>query len=63
MPLSQYEGVHVVEGWFNEQNRLSAIAQIANPDPRVKNRDRTVQDLSAALAEDTDFQRRFARLR
>ncbi len=63
MPLSQYEGVHVVGGWFDEQNRLAAIAQIANPDPRVKNRNRTVQDLTAALAEDTDFGRRFAQLR
>ena len=60
-PLSQYEGVTVVPGWFNEGNRLQAIEQLANPDPRVKNRDRTVESLTEALASDTDLTRRFAR--
>ncbi len=62
-PLSQYDGVTVIEGWINEENRLEAIAQIANPDPRVKDRARTVEDLTTMLAEDTDFKRRFARFR
>jgi len=61
MPLSRYEGVHVVEGWFNEQNRIEAIEQIANPDPRVKRRNRTAEDLMRGLASDTEISRRFAR--
>ena len=60
MPLSEYEGVTVIPGWFNEANRLEAIAQSANPDPRVKNQERSVQELMASLAFDTDFKRRFA---
>lgn len=62
-PLSQYEGVTVVPGWFNDGNRLQAIEQLANPDPRVKNRDRTVESLTEMLASDADFTRRFARFR
>jgi hypothetical protein len=62
-PLSQYEGVTVVPGWFNEQNRLEAISQIANVDPRVKNRDRSVESLTEMLAEDTDMARRLSRFR
>jgi hypothetical protein len=61
MPLSQYEGVTVIPGWFDEGNRLEAISQIANPDPQVKSRDRSVQDLMASLGRDTDFKSRFAR--
>lgn len=61
MPLSQYKGVTVIPGWFNEANRLEAIAQIANPDPRVKRKDRSVQGMMASLASDTDFKHRFAR--
>jgi hypothetical protein len=59
MPLSQYKGVTVIPGWFNEANRLEAIAQIANPDPRVKRRDRTVKELMDSMTSDTDFKRRF----
>jgi hypothetical protein len=62
MPLSRYEGVRVIPGWFNEANRSEAIAQIANPDPRVKYRERTVEDLMAPMAADADFERRFAHL-
>ncbi len=61
MPLSRYEGVQVIPGWFNEANRLEAIAQSANPDPRWKNRERTVEQLMDGMASDTDFKRRFAR--
>ena len=61
-PLSEYEGVAVVDGWFSEENRLDAIAQIANPDPRVKNRNRTVEGLTAGLASDTDVSRHFGHL-
>jgi hypothetical protein len=60
-PLSAYEGVHVIDGWFTADNRLAAIGQIANPDPRVKDTTKTVADLEASLASDTDFARRFAR--
>jgi hypothetical protein len=59
-PLSEYEGVTVVKGWFSEGNQAEAIAQISNPDPRVKNRERTVQDLTEVLESTTDF-RRFAK--
>ncbi len=62
-PLSEYEGVRLVPGWFTAENRLEAIAQIANPDPRVKNRSRTVEDLTAGMAEPADIPRRFAMLR
>ncbi|NIO00752.1 MAG: hypothetical protein GTO42_01215 [Candidatus Latescibacteria bacterium] len=62
-PLSDYVGVTAVEGWFNESNRLDAIAQIANPDPRVKNKDVSVDDLMESLISDTDFKRRFKRFR
>ncbi len=62
-PLREYEGVHVVPGWFNEGNRLDAIAQIANPDPRVKSCARTVAQLTESLASDTRIRSRFARLR
>jgi hypothetical protein len=61
--LSQYEGVTVVPGWFNEQNRLEAISQIANVDPRVKNRDRTVESLTQDLAADAQIPRRLARFK
>jgi len=61
-PLSGYEGVAVVDGWFSEENRLDAIAQIANPDPRAKNRSRTVEGLTAGLASDTDISRHFGHL-
>jgi hypothetical protein len=61
MPLSQYEGVTVIPSWFNKANRLEAIAQSANPDPRWKNRERSVEQLMDSLASDTDFKRRFAR--
>lgn len=61
-PLSGYEGVTVIDGWFSEENREDAIAQIANPDPRVKSRDRTVEDLTESMAADTDMSRHFGHL-
>ncbi|HKQ97088.1 MAG TPA: ChaN family lipoprotein [Candidatus Polarisedimenticolia bacterium] len=61
MPLSEYRGVSGVPGWFNEANRMQAIEQIANPDPLIKRRDRTVEELTTAMLSDTDFARRFAR--
>ena len=61
VPLSEYEGVSVIDGWFTEANRLEAIAQIANPSPRVKDTTRSVAQLTASLERDTDFGRRFAR--
>lgn len=61
MPLSEYRGVSGVPGWFNEGNRMHAIEQIANPDPLIKRRDRTVEELTTAMLSDTDFARRFAR--
>jgi len=61
MPLSQYKGVSVIPRWFDEANRLSAIAQIANADPKVKNPDRSVRDLMDIMASDTNFEQRFSR--
>jgi hypothetical protein len=58
-PLSKYEGVTVAKGFINENNRLDAIAQSANP--RAKDTSRTVEDLMASMASDTDFARRFRR--
>jgi len=62
-PLRDYLGVRVVPGWFDERNRLEAIAQIANPDPRAKRRTLTVEQLTEMLAYDADIPRRFARVR
>jgi hypothetical protein len=61
MPLSEYKGVAVIDGWFTEGNRLAAIAQIANPNPRVKDTTRSVAQLTSSLERDRDFARRFAR--
>lgn len=61
MPLSRYEGVTVIPDWFNETNRLEAISQMANPNPRVKRRDQTVKELMEGMAWDCDFKRRFRR--
>ena len=62
MPFRQYEGVHVVSGWFDEQNRLQAVAQMLNLDPRARDTTRTVESLTKALAADTEIPRRFAML-
>jgi hypothetical protein len=62
-PISQYEGVSVIDGWFTDANRLEAIAQIANPDPRVKNQERTAESLTEGLASDANMKRRFAEFR
>jgi hypothetical protein len=61
-PLSEYEGVAVIDGWFNEGNREEAIAQIANPDPRVKRLDREVEEMTQSMAADTDMSRHFGHL-
>jgi hypothetical protein len=61
-PVSAYEGVHVVKGWFTQANRVAAIAQLANPDPRVKRTSRSVASLSEGLASDTAVARRFSHL-
>jgi hypothetical protein len=61
-PLSEYEGVAVIDGWFNEENREDAIAQIANPDPRVKTLDQTVEEMTESMAADTDMSRHFGYL-
>jgi hypothetical protein len=58
-PLTEYEGVSVAEGFITEENRLAAIAQIANPDPRVKDSSRTVASLMESLYADTEIQRIF----
>ncbi|GAB4375284.1 MAG: hypothetical protein Kow0042_20590 [Calditrichia bacterium] len=58
-PLSRYQGVSVIKNWFTAENRLEAIAQIANPDPRVKDTTLTVSRLYQGLKQDTDFRRRF----
>jgi len=60
--LSQYEGCTVVKGWINEGNRLEAISQSANPDPRVKHLDRTCEDMMNSIRSDTNFKQRFAHL-
>lgn len=60
-PLWEYEGVTVIDNWFNSENRLEAIAQMSTPDPRVKNQQQTVEALMGMLRADSDFPRRFAR--
>jgi hypothetical protein len=62
-PLSRYEGVTVIPNWFTEENRREAIDQIANPDPRVKNYDRTTESLTEGMARDTDLDAHFGNLR
>ena len=60
-PMTGYRGVSVAEGFINEQNRIAAILQSANPDPRVKDTTRSVADLVESLASDTKIQAIFAR--
>ncbi len=58
MPLGEYEGVNVIDGFINESNRLEAIAQSANP--RTKDSSRSVAELMESMRRDTDFGRRFS---
>ncbi len=58
-PLSKYKGVTVVPEFINENNRLDAIAQSANP--QAKDTSRSVEDVMADMARDTDFAWRFRR--
>jgi hypothetical protein len=58
-PMTSYEGVSVAKGFFDEHNRLAAIAQIANPDPQVKDTSRTVDNLMGSLTNDTKIQEIF----
>lgn len=57
MPLSDYKGVTAITDWFNEANREESIAQIMNPDPRVKNRDHGVEHLTKILSRYGDAKR------
>jgi hypothetical protein len=61
-PLSQYEGCTIPPDWITEANRLEAIAQIANPNPKVKNKNETVETLMQSLRDDMNFKRRFREL-
>jgi len=61
--LGEAKGVTLVEGWFTEENRLEAIAQLPNADPRVKNPAWSVEDLVDDLASTTRIERRFRRFR
>jgi hypothetical protein len=56
------EGVHVIEGWFTEENRADAVAQSVNPDWKRRIADASPEDLTAALAHDADIPRRFRHL-
>jgi len=59
MPLEEYEGVSVARGFISDANRLEAIAQIANPNPRVKDTSRAVEDLMGSMEQDTRIQEIF----
>lgn len=57
MPLHQYEGVSVAEGFFTEENRVAAASQSANP--KTKDITRTVEELTHSIQRDTEIQRLF----
>ncbi len=58
MPLADYEGCTVIEGFINESNRLAAISQSANP--KTKDSSNTVESMMEGMRADTDFKRRFS---
>jgi len=60
-PLSACRGVSAIEDWFAAENRREAILQVSNPDPRVKDLDRSVEDLRSSLVATTRIERQFAR--
>jgi hypothetical protein len=57
MPLQDYRGVSVAEGFINESNRLAAISQSLNP--KAKDSTRTTQSMMKSLRRDTEIQRIF----
>jgi len=59
-PLKEYKGVDVAANFLTDQNRVPAILQSANPNPRVKDTTRTAEDLMNSLHRDTEIQRIFA---
>ena len=59
-PMKAYEGVSVADGFIDESNRVAAILQSANPNPKVKDTTRSVQDCMTSLAADTKIQAIFA---
>jgi len=61
-PLYDYEGVSLIDGWFTEDNRVEAIEQLANPEPRVKNLERSIESMTRGMASDTDMERHFGHL-
>lgn len=57
MPLKQYEGVAVAEGFINEQNRVAAILQKGNPN--TKDTTETLESILRWIGNDTEIQRLF----
>jgi hypothetical protein len=55
-PLSQYEGVSLIKGFINEENRIAAISQNTNP---PKNYSLSVSDLIDSLRKDVNMRKRF----
>ena len=56
-PLKEYEGVTVIPGFINEDNRVAAIAQNANPASRDKSR--SAESVMSSMESDTEIQRIF----
>ncbi len=60
-PLSKYKGVEVAPGFINENNRIEAIQQSANP--KVKSLNRTVEELIDSIKRSANMQKRFKKFR
>lgn len=60
-PLSKYKGVEVAPGFINENNRIEAIQQSANP--KVKSLNRTVEELIDSIRRSANMQKRFKKFR
>jgi len=52
----------LIDGWFTEDNRVEAIEQLANPEPRVKNLERSIESMTRGMASGTDMERHFGHL-
>lgn len=60
-PLSKYKGVELAPGFINENNRIEAIQQSANP--KVKRLNRTVEELIDGIKRSANMQKRFKKFR
>ena len=60
-PLSKYKGVELAPGFINENNRIEAIQQSANP--KAKRLNMTVEELIDSIKKSANMQKRFKKFR